>query len=142
MLDSLNEPRLPSRYVRSWNRLKFGCITISLLVAIPVLVDWIVWSYRDHRLVSAAAAAGADSIGGLLGWPFGYEYHIGFDTVPTHEHLQTLKALNHPPRGGVVRVRVRTCKANEDDMRRISAALHECAVFQVCEGGQVYPPGE
>lgn len=133
------EPLRTSRHARSGAHLRIGCISICLLIIIAVLIDWSVWSYRDDRLVRAASRAGASDVGGLLGWPIGSEYRIGFEAVPTDAQLAQLEALNHLPRNGHVSVMIRTCVADEVDMRRISAALHSCFVFQMCDGEVVFP---
>jgi hypothetical protein len=121
-----------------WHRAGVACLLLVSIVVAGIAVDWILWSGRDAGMRQAISTAGG-TLTSLFDWPIGKEYYMALDTVPTHEQLKTLEALNHPPHRSVVSVMIRTCEADEADMRRISAALHSCHVFQVCDGEIVSP---
>ncbi len=83
--------------------LRRGLVVVIVAAGVALLVDGLVWSFRNRRLLEGLKNAGAVRIGSLFDWPIGKEYRAVFIRPPSDDEWSILQqAIALRPRNTMV----------------------------------------
>ena len=115
---------------RRRRRMQISLVAMVLLPFAVVALDYLIWHYREARLIHTLSGELGANAQSLLGWPLGEELWFEFKERPftDDEWERLLRVLRRLPRNTLVTVRFHDCELTSSQLAAIERGVPECTL--------------
>lgn len=115
---------------RRRKRIRISILAMVLLPVTVVAMDYLIWHYREARLIHTLSGEFGADARSLVGWPLGEELWFEFKDRPftDDEWQEMLGVLGRLPRHTIVNVSFRDCELADSQLAAIEQGVPGCTL--------------